>query len=312
MPLLGTAGMHGMSMGHEPAVNLHNLLTQWLVSPFAFGVLVACVAAAAWYINATARLQARGRHWPWPRTAAFLGGLLCVELALGSSVATYAGYTFTAHVIQHLLLMVAAPPLAALGAPMTLLLQTSKRPTKRRILTALHSRVFRLISHALPVFFLYYLSMYAFFLTAAIGYAMTHMWLMDLINLGFLAGSTLFWWPMVGVDPIPRGRMNPGFKIINLLIGVPVESFLGIALMSMARPAAPMYSLQSTHTGGAVLWAASEAATLLATVPIYLEWVRSDARAAKRIDARLDAGEAVVTAPEGYGMAATFRALRRG
>ena len=51
---------------------------------------------------------------------------------------------------------------------------------------------------------LYYGVMLAFFLTPTIGFAMNHMWLMDLINLGFLFGATLFWWPMIGLDPIPR------------------------------------------------------------------------------------------------------------
>lgn len=306
---------HGMamSMGREPAVTLANALTHWQVSPFAFGTAVVVVAVAVWYLAATRRLAARGRRWSHWRTGSFLAGLLCVELALGSAVSVFTNYTFTAHIIQHLLLMVAAPPLGAMGAPMTLLLQTSKRPTKRRALKALHSRPFKLVSHPVPVFFLYYLSMYAFFLTHAVGYAMDHMWVMDFVNLGFLAGATLFWWPMVGVDPVPRGRMNPGFKIINLLIGIPVESFLGIALLEQKTPVAPMYTLTTTHIGGGLLWAATEIATLMAVLPIYYEWYQSDTRLARRIDARLDAGEEI-KAPvfEGQGMAATFRALRRG
>jgi putative membrane protein len=304
--------MHGMAAGREPAVTISNLVTHWQGGVFAFCVAAAVVGAAAWYLRAAAGLRARGRRWPWWRTVSFLAGLLCVELALGSAVAVYAGYTFTSHIFQHLLLMVAAPPLGALGAPMTLLLQTSGRSTKRRVLAVLHSRAFAVISHPVPVFFFYYLSMYAFFLTAALGYAMDHMWLMDLINLGFLAGATLFWWPMVGIDPVPRGRMNGGFKIINLLIGVPVESFLGIALLSKRAPVAPMYSLVTTHVGGGVLWAATEIVTIFAVGPVFFEWMRSDARLAKRIDARIDAGEDVSTpAPSGVGMAATFRSLRR-
>jgi putative membrane protein len=242
-----------------------------------------------------------------------MAGLVSIELALGSSVASFSMYTFTAHVIQHLLLMIVAPPLLALGAPMTLILQTTRRPTKRRVLRTLHSRAFGLVRNQLPVFFFYYLSMYAFFLTPALGYAMGHMWLMDLINLGFLGGATLFWWPMVGIDPIPGGGMSPGFKIINLLIGIPVESFLGIALLMATTPVASIYSLQTTHTGGGVLWAASEVATLAAVLPVYLQWTKADARAARRIDARLDAGETIgAPALEGQGMAATLKSLRRG
>src|ERR1700722_3428964 len=260
-------------MGSTP-VNFHTLLTDWAGGPFAIGAAVVVVLVAVWYLRAAQHLRARGRPWSRSRTASFLGGLLCVELALGSSVASLAQSRFTAHVAQHLLLMIAAPPLGALGAPLTLLLQTARRPLKTFVLSVLHSRVFAVVSHPIVVFFLYYISMFAFFLTGAIGYAMEHMWLMDLINLGFLGGATLFWWPMVGQDPIPRWNMNPGFKMINLLIGVPIESFLGVALLMKATPVASMYTLASTHTGGGVLWAATEFATVVALAPIYSQWTK--------------------------------------
>lgn len=294
-------------------VDVHSLLTAWPVAPFAIVVAGALLALAAWYLDAAHRLEARGRHWSRWRTVAFLTGLASVEVALGSPVATLTMSSFSAHMFQHLLLMAVGPPLAALGAPSTLALQTSSRRTKRVLLSALHSRPFAVISHPVPVFFLYYLSMYAFFLTGAVGFAMGHMWVMDLANLGFLGGATLFWWPMVGLDPIPRGQMSSGLKIINLLIGVPVESFLGIALLMSSSPVAPMYTLGSTHAGGGLFWASGELVTAAALLPIFFEWSRLDARLAKRIDARIDAGETVVSpVTAGQGMAATLRALRRG
>ena len=313
VPAGGMSHMAGMSgMGAAPPIDLHTIVTDWQTGPFPLGLAVALVALAAWYLVRVHRLRARGRTWSWWRTVAFLAGLATVEIALGSSVASLADFTFTAHVIQHLLLMIVAPPLAALGAPMTLLLQTSGRPTKRLVLRALHSRPFAVLSHPVPVFFLYYLSMYAFFLSGALGFAMDHMWLMDLINLGFLGGATLFWWPMVGLDPIPGGGMSPGLKILNLLIGIPVESFLGVALLEKSTPVAAMYSLATTHAGGAVLWVGTEIANVAGLVPVYFQWVRADARAARRIDARLDAGQPATAPVEGVGMAATLKSLRRG
>ena len=302
-----------MPMGRTaPPIDLHTVVTDWQTGPFPLGVAVVLAAVAGWYLWRVRRLARRGRAWSRWRTAAFLAGLASVEVALGSSVASLSNFTFTAHIVQHLLLMIVAPPLAALGAPMTLLLQTSGRPTKRRVLRALHSRPFGVVSHPLPVFFLYYLSMYAFFLSGALGFAMDRMWLMDLINLGFLGGATLFWWPMVGLDPIPGGGISPGLKIINLLIGIPIESFLGISLLEKSAPVAAMYSLATTHFGGGVLWAGSEVANIGGLLPIYLQWVRADARAARRIDARLDAGQPAAPAVEGVGMAATLKSLRRG
>ncbi|MBO0728984.1 MAG: cytochrome c oxidase assembly protein [Acidimicrobiaceae bacterium] len=299
--------------GMRAPITAHTILTAWQESPFAFAVAASLILAAVLYVVGMRRLARRGRGWSMWRAVSFMAGLLSVELALGSSVSVLSGETFTAHIAQHLLLMVVGPPLLALGAPMTLLLQTSNRPVKTAALKVLHSWPFAVVSHPITVFFLYYMSMFAFFLTGALGYAMEHMWLMDLINVGFFAGATLFWWPMIGLDPIPRWELSPGLKLINLLIGVPFESFLGIALLMKSTAVASMYTVGTTHAGGGLLWAATEIATVAAIIPIFMQWTRADARLARRIDARLDAGEDIQPAPmEGHGLAATMRVLRRG
>jgi putative membrane protein len=269
--------------------NAHSAMTQWDVSPFPLLVLVTVIAAAAWYLRATSVLSSRGRRWGTRRTVSFIAGLVAIDLALQSPVATFSMGYFQAHVIQHLLLMVIAPPLLAMGAPMTLALQTSGRSGKIRLLKLLNSRPFQVLSHPVPVWFLYYFSMFAFFLTFALGFAMNHMWVMDLVNLAFLAASTLFWWPIVGLDPIPHWRMSHGVRLTSLLIGVPIESFLALALLSTTRPAASMYTVGSTHAGAAILWIGAELFTFLALIPVFAQWVRFEERKAARYDAQLDA-----------------------
>ena len=278
--------MNGMA---RVSLSSHTALTRWEFSPFAVVVLVAAVAAAVWYLRAQWSLSARGRHWSGKRTVAFLSGLVGIVIALQSPVASFTMEYFQAHVIQHLLLMIIAPPLLAMGAPMTLALQTSSRSGKIRLLALLNSRPFKVLTHPLPVWFLYYFSMFAFFLTFAINYAMEHMWVMDLVNVGFLLASTLFWWPLVGLDPVPHWQMSHGLRMVSLLIGVPIEAFLALALLSDSRPVASMYTLGSTHAGAAILWVGAELFTFLALIPVFVQWVRSEERKTAREDARMDA-----------------------
>ena len=273
--------------GTPPAVTVH-ALADWGFQPFALVVLVTVVVVGAWYVQAAWALSARGRRWSGKRTAAFLVGLVAVDLALQSPVAALSMAHFEAHVVQHLLLMVAAPPLLAMGAPMTLALQTSGRTTKVRLLRVLHSRAFRWASHPAPTWALYYVAMFAFFLTSALAVAMEHMWLMDLVNVAFLVASAHFWWPIVGLDPIPHWRLGYGTKMAALLIGVPIESFLALALLTSTRPVAPMYSVGGTHAGAAVLWVGAELVTVLAFVPVFVQWLRAEDRRTARIDAELD------------------------
>lgn len=276
--------------------------THFDLSAFPLGVIVVSVAIAAWYLRSEWSLALRGRAWSRGRTAAFLTGLLVVDLAFCSSVAIYAGSYFQAHVIQHLMLMVVAPPLLALGAPSTLLLQTASRRTKERWLKVLRSRSFAGLSHPVTVFFLYFGVMFVFFLTPLIGFAMAHMAVMDLINVAFLFGATLYWWPMIGIDPIIHWKMSYGFRLLNILIGSGLEAFLGVAILADSHPAAPMYTLPSTHSGGALLWVATEFVSLGAFLPIYVQWMRSEDRLAAREDRRRDA-EAATAAAEGVGFA---------
>lgn len=269
--------------------SVHVLLTSWNAGAFPLFMAVVLAAVALWYLRADWVLAGKGRRWSGLRTAAFMVGLVMVELALGSPISTLTASYFQAHVLQHLLLMVIAPPLLALGAPSTLLLQTSSRRTKERWLKILHSPGFAVLSHPLSVWFLYFGLMYAFFLTPFIGFAMAHMEVMDLVNLTFFFGATLYWWPVVGLDPIPRWKMGYGARMLNLALGVPVEAFLGIALLNDSKPAASIYSLQSTHAGGGLLWVLSELFTVGALIPIFFQWMRSEDRKAAREDARLDA-----------------------
>jgi putative copper resistance protein D len=278
-------GMHGA--GHA-SFNAHGALTQWELSPFPILVLVVVIGAALWYLRAQAALSSRGRHWSTKRTVSFVAGLVAVDLALQSPVATFSMGYFQAHVIQHLLLMVIGPPLLAMGAPMTLALQTSSRQAKVRLLRVLNSRPFQVLTHPVPVWALYYFSMFAFFLTIALDFAMNHMWVMDLVNLAFFVASTLFWWPIVGLDPIPHWQMGHGVRLTSLLIGVPIESFLALALLSTTRPAASMYTLGSTHAGAGILWIGAELFTFLALIPVFTQWVRFEERKAARYDAQLD------------------------
>lgn len=293
----GLGSGSGSDAMSAPAVNLHNALTQWSTGPFAWVVLGTLVLAGLWYLRGVLRLRAKGRRWSPGRTLAFVGGLVSVELAFGSSVATFSMSDFSSHVVQHMLLMILAPPLLAMGAPSTLILQTSSPRTKTALLRTLRSPGFQVLSHPLTVWFLYYGLMFVFFLSALLGYAMNHMALMDLLNVVFLAGGTLFWWPMVSPDPIPSWRMGYAAKFVNLLVGVPFESFLGIALMSETTPAAPMYSLSGTHAGGGVLWAIGELSIAAAMFPIFQQWMRSDEREARRADRR---GQSQVGADSGW------------
>lgn len=287
----------------------HTVLTAWQWGPFPLLVLAGAIAVAYWYLRAEWMLARRGRRWPGRRRLAFLAGLVAVVLAVQSPVATFAGDYFQSHIVQHLLLMVTAPPLLALGAPSTLLLQTAGRPLKTAWLRVLRSRPFAVLTHPFVVGLMYFGSMFAFFLTPLLNYAMLHMWSMDLFNLFFLFGSCCYWWPLVGIDPIVHWKMGHGARMVSALAGGPIETVLGLAIMSQHSPIASMYTVASTHAGGGLLWGLTELSTAVAFVPMFVQWMRAEERRSARDDARADrAASTLVTAGSVAALTATAAA----
>src|SRR5437667_3864916 len=71
----------------------------------------------------------RGR-WHGGHVAAFLGGLAAIYLALASPIEPFAALLLQVHMVQHLLLMMVAPPLLWLGAPLFPLLRGLPRPIR--------------------------------------------------------------------------------------------------------------------------------------------------------------------------------------
>src|SRR5262245_34488368 len=82
-------------------------------------VLTAGVYARGWM-----RLRRRmPRRFGWPQLAAFLVGLDVLFMALAPPLEALAAESLTVHMTQHLLLMMVAPPLLWLGAPLAPILR---------------------------------------------------------------------------------------------------------------------------------------------------------------------------------------------
>ena len=81
------------------------LLHGWEVHP---SVIIGCVAVAAWYFTSAPRMA--------KYAARFLLGVLVLCLALVSPIDPLGdAYLFSAHMLQHLLLILIVPPLLILG-----------------------------------------------------------------------------------------------------------------------------------------------------------------------------------------------------
>ncbi len=125
----------------------------WLSASLAF---TAGVYLRGWFVLR----KHDAARWPVPRLAAFLAGLATIFLALASPIEPFADLLLQVHMLQHLLLMMLAPPLIWLGAPLFPLLRGLPAAIRREwavpfLRSPTLRRLFERLTHpcvALPLF----------------------------------------------------------------------------------------------------------------------------------------------------------------
>ena len=177
---------------------------------------------------------------PTWRSAAFLGGLAILALALMSPIEAYEGALFSVHMLQHMLLELVAAPLLLLGAPATLALRAASPSVRGVLLAVLHSRAVTVLSFPLLAWVLFAAVNWGWHFSTLYDQALETPWLHDLQHLTFLGAALLFWWPVVGADPA-RWRLPHPVRLFYLFLAMPQNSFLGIALMSAPTALYPHY-----------------------------------------------------------------------
>ncbi len=240
-----------------------------------------------WYLAAIRRMALRGRRWSSGRLAWFTAGLLVIAVATQSGIGGVDTTSFSAHVIQHLLLGMLAPVLLALGAPVTLALQASDRRTRSFLLRVLHSRPLSALTHPVTAWALFGGSMFALYFTSLYERTLHNTALHDLVHVHFVAVGCLFFWPLVGIDPTPHRLPHPA-RLLFVLVALPFHTILGVALITQQRLVAPGITLADQQAGAGILWSAGEALGLVAMFVVAFQWMAAEEREAARLDRQLD------------------------
>lgn len=209
-------------------VDLQTILTTWEGDAGAIVLYTVLIALAVAYGLAARRRSPRGRRWPRVRTACFVAGLALLALIYGSGLQVYEDQP-TVHVVQHMLTMMAAPPLLVLGAPITLLLRTLAPRRRPAIVRLLDDPSFAMLSGPRAPLMLtldYFLTMFVYQLTPLRTWSEQSTELHFIVHQYFLLCGLFFWWPVVAVDPV-RLRLSAYAKRVMVWLGLPAFGLLG-------------------------------------------------------------------------------------
>jgi putative copper resistance protein D len=235
---------------------------------------------------------------PVARTAAFLGGLAAIAVALMSGIERYDTTLFSVHMVQHLLLLLVAPPLIALAAPITQLLRASSARVRNRVLLPiLHSTLVSVLAHPVVAWLTFALVLWISHFSPLFNIALEDPATHDVEHVAYLVSALLFWWPVVGLDPAPR-RMSYPARLLYLLLQLPVNSFLGMAILFADAPLYPHYAtlgspygiapLADQQLAGGIMWFAGDIAFIGAILALVAAWMRHEQRDAPAAERRAD------------------------
>jgi cytochrome c oxidase assembly factor CtaG len=293
--LVGPVAAHGPVPSEPPTAV--SLLLGWTFEPLpTLGILVVVV----WWVWAVRRVNALhpGNPVPRRRSVAFLGGVLALAFALISGIGRYDTSLFSVHMVQHVLLMLVAAPLLALGAPVTLMLRLSSSNTRRRwLLPVLHSRFTRVIGHPVVAWVLFAVMMWGTHFSPLFNASLEDPLIHDLEHVLFLTGALLFWWPAIALDPAPW-RMGHPARIGYLFTQMTQNTFLAVVILNATGVLYPHYATLVRTWGGTAIddqrlaagfmWIAGDAVFLTAIMAVVAGWMRAEERSTARSDRRSD------------------------
>ncbi len=177
-------------------------------------VIVGCMALMILYLLFTHPRRLR-------ETICFSTGVLALLLTLVSPLDTLADdYLFSAHMFQHLLLVLVVPPLFVLGLP--------RACVDRLLRWPLASKTEKLLSHpfvawslGIGTFFVWHVP---YLYNAAVADEELHI----AEHLSMLVTAVIFWWPVV--TPLFENRLSPMATLLYLMPAGMLSTLLGIVL----------------------------------------------------------------------------------
>ena len=263
-----------------PPFGLSAVVTQWQFAPIVTGFAVIAVGLYGWGVIRVARRHP-ARPWPAWRACLFVVGVAVIVLATQSGIGAYDDLLFYDHMVQHLMLLMVAPPLLIAGQPLTLLLHASRNPLHTWTKRVLRSRVASFLTW--PVFgaVAYALGVMAAHLTGIATYVERNQTAHNAEHALFVIIGYLFFLPILGREPI-RWRLSYPVRFVILVLLMPVDTFTGLALGygSASSPGVPTgprpgwapSAISDLHLGGAVMWIGGDGIMFVLMMLVFLMW----------------------------------------
>jgi putative membrane protein len=248
--------------------------TAWNADPSVVAGLAALGAVYAGALVYRRRFDPDARMVPH-QVAAFGGALAVLVVALTGPIHDLSDYyLFSAHMVQHMLLVFAMPPLLLHGVPGWMIRPLLRSPALRRL--------GRRLTRPTGAFATFNLVLVAWHLPPVYNLAMEQHPIHVVGHLLMIAASVILWWPLLSPLPeLPRAPY-PVQMLYLFVVGLPmvvVSIFIsmaeGVLYPYYARAPRVFEALTARadqHLGGLLMWVPGGLIFLVALTVVFFRW----------------------------------------
>ena len=289
-----TVGAPRIAVAHDGRTfQPHDFWTGWTFEPL---VVVAVVVSATLYLVGVKRLWShqRGAGIRRSEVAAFTTGLAAAAFALFSPLHSLGGVLFSAHMMQHELLISMSAPFIVLGRPLIPMLW-ALTPDWRRFVgswarSGAVSRMWHTLTLPLVAFSLHAMALWVWHLPGPYQATLASEFIHSLQHASFFGTALLFWWTILKTR---SSELGYGVAVFYLF-GTALQTGALGALLTFANGLwYPAYAgttglwgltaLEDQQLGGLIMWIPGSIPYLVAGLFIFARWLRvSELRALRR------------------------------
>jgi cytochrome c oxidase assembly factor CtaG len=266
---------------------------QGLVWNWEPNVMVPLGIAALWYELGVWRLRRElgdARVISPTQVICFVAGIAILFVALVSPVDTVGAELFSVHMVQHLLLTLAAPPLLVLSRPAIAFLwafPVAQRQRMGRLWTRLGlKRGVRLLMRPLVVWALFCGAFVMWHLPGPYTWALHNEGIHTIEHLSFFITSLAFW--TIVIEPSGRRRIGYGSALLFVTTAAVVTGLAGALMILSPRPLYPedaqvvvswgLTLLEDQQLAGLLMWIPMDIVYFATAGWLFVVWLRAPER----------------------------------
>jgi putative membrane protein len=275
---------------HEHHLTMGEIARWWTPDPF---VITTLIGATFLYMRGVAGLRARGHVVRTREIACYLSGIVTVAVSLLSPLDRLSDLLFSAHMGQHELIILVAPPLMVLGRPFHVVPFAFSDGRRDHLVGffARHRRIWRAVTHPALVVALHGIVLWVWHIPSWFEAALASETVHAVQHLGFFVTAALFWWALIHGR---YGRVGYGAAVVFVFVTAAHSSALGALFAVGGRVVYPTYvatgrawgvpPLEDQQLAGLLMWIPAGLVFILVALGLVAAWLGEASRRTQQLE----------------------------